>query len=723
MKRDTSVKRMQFKAFSRLTGLFLTWVLFCGMAQAEQMRTTLNFYGLPGMIDLPNATSMPDAELALTSSYFGGTLRNTLSFQLTPRLTGSFRYSRISKLDPTQVNNALFDRSFDLHYRFIDEGRIRPSFAVGLRDLAGTGIYSSEYIVASKTFTPRFRASAGIGWGRLAGRGSFTNPLGVLDKRFETRPAGFIGGGGQFSTNQWFRGPTSLFAGFEYQATDKLLITGEYSPDLYARETAAGTFTPKSGVNLGAKYRYSKALDIGAYYMYGSEVGFTLSYTLNPKRSPSGSGLDPAPNPVNVRPSRASDPGSWGTEWVTDTASLPVLRDNVKLALAQEGLELEALATTGTTAQVRFRNPTYGQTAQALGRAARALTRALPNSVETFVLLPLSQGVPTTATTIRRSDIETLEYAPDGSWQSFVRADTVDAGDLGRTTPIEGLYPRFNWGLGPYARPEFFDPDNPVLIDVGAKLTARYEPTPGLVFSGELRQKIAGNLDKSRLVRPYPVGAPPPVRTDNHRYNQHGDLTIESLTAEYFFRPGPNLYGRVSAGYLERMYGGVSAEILWKQPGNRLSLGLEVNYARKRDFDQHFGFQNYGLVTGHASAYYDFGNGFQGQLDVGRYLAGDWGATVALDREFDNGWKVGAFATFTDVSSAEFGEGSFDKGIRLTIPTSWTLGKPSRKTQTATIRPVQRDGGARLKVDNRLYDLVRGDSSPDLAGSWGRFWR
>jgi len=98
------------------------------------------------------------------------------------------------------------------------------------------------------------------------------------------------------------------------------------------------------------------------------------------------------------------------------------------------------------------------------------------------------------------------------------------------------------------------------------------------------------------------------------------------------------------------------------------------------------------------------------------------GATFTLDREFNNGFKVGAFATFTDVSSEEFGEGSFDKGIRFEIPLSWLTGKPSRATMKQTIRPVLRDGGARLMVRNRLYEYTRDDRSTKVAGQWGRYF-
>ena len=56
------------------------------------------------------------------------------------------------------------------------------------------------------------------------------------------------------------------------------------------------------------------------------------------------------------------------------------------------------------------------------------------------------------------------------------------------------------------------------------------------------------------------------------------------------------------------------------------------------------------------------------KFSFGEYLAGDEGATIDFSRSFENGTKFGVFATFTDVGSDEFGEGSFDKGIYFNIP-------------------------------------------------------
>jgi hypothetical protein len=157
---------------------------------------------------------------------------------------------------------------------------------------------------------------------------------------------------------------------------------------------------------------------------------------------------------------------------------------------------------------------------------------------------------------------------------------------------------------------------------------------------------------------------------------------------------------------------------------SRLAFGAELNYAQQRDFDMLFGFQDYNIVTGYLSAYYSFDNGVHAKIDAGRYLAGDWGATITMDRAFDNGWKIGAYVTMTDMSYAAFGEGSFDKGVIVTVPTDFFFGNASRRNLSAQLGSPNRDGGARLEIDDRLYDIVRdGHVAGPLGDTWGRVWR
>ncbi|EKE74331.1 hypothetical protein B30_01355 [Celeribacter baekdonensis B30] len=470
-------------------------------------------------------------------------------------------------------------------------------------------------------------------------------------------------------------------------------------------------FDHKTPFNASLSYGFKNGGEVSVYALHGSEIGIMGSIPITPQKPKFPSGIEEAPPTLMPRQTQAAL--SW------DANSVRQKDSSLSMALKDQGLTLEGITIEGDTATVRFVNGRYPAEAQALGRAARVLANQLPADITTFRLEAMANGVTTSRTTLRRSDLESLEYDLDGSWRSFARADFEDAAHS-EAAPIAGIYPKFNWRITPYLDPSLFDPDNPVRADFGVQAAASLEPARGLVFSAAVRQPVAGNLDTS--TRPS-NSVLPHVRTDSAEYAKQSDLEIKYLTAEYFFRPGKNLYGRATVGYLETMYGGVSGEVLWKPVNGPLALGAELNYVKKRDFDQMFGFQDYDIVTGHASAYYDFGRGYLGQLDVGRYLAGDYGATFSVDREFDNGFRVGAFFTLTDVSFEDFGEGSFDKGIRFSVPVDWLTGAATQGGYGTTIRPVVRDGGARLDVRNRLYDVVRNSHTNELEDRWGKFWR
>ena len=103
-------------------------------------------------------------------------------------------------------------------------------------------------------------------------------------------------------------------------------------------------------------------------------------------------------------------------------------------------------------------------------------------------------------------------------------------------------------------------------------------------------------------------------------------------------------------------------------------------------------------MTGLASIYYasPFHN-LDFALHTGKYLAKDIGSTLEVRRTFNNGWMVGVWATITDVSAEDFGEGSFDKGMYFSIPFSELLREGKRDSFRTGLRPVQRDGGQRLE--------------------------
>ncbi|MVO18510.1 YjbH domain-containing protein [Rhodobacteraceae bacterium CY05] len=681
---------------------------------------SLNFYGSPGLLDMPSAEMQPDGQFSVSYSWFGGQARYNLTFQALPWLSASFRYNGIQNLSTTSFST-YYDRGFDVRARLWREGRYRPEVTMGLQDFAGTGVYAAEYFVATKQFqapalgfggaTGKLKLSAGLGWGRLGSYGA----IGNIGTRSSFTPGST---GGTLSYDQWFRGDFAPFGGIEWQPNARWGFKLEYSSDAYVAETQdADVFVRKSQLNFGAEYQATPRTRLGAYYLYGSEVGVTAQIQLNPFH-PVRPMAVPAPLPIVPRSDWAKTEADWSHNWAQSAESSLTLRDQLAQQLEQDGLILESLEIDSTRAEVRFRNPRYRSDALAIGRTARVMSRMLPASVETFRMVPVRSGMGLSATEIRRSDLEMLEHDAHAADALVAVAGIGGAAPLPDAALVSpDLYPAFSTSVSPYSAPAYFDPDQPFRLDLGLDFKASYEPAPGWVLSAALRQRLWGNVKNGRASN----SKLPHVRTDQMEYAQYG-TTLENLFVSRYWQPDHNLYARATAGLFESMYGGVSAELLWKPVDSPLALGFEANYVVQRDFDQRFSFRDYKTFTGHASAYYELGGGYQMQLDAGRYLAGDYGGTLSLDRVFDNGWRVGGFVTLTDVSAEDFGEGSFDKGFRFDIPLDWMLGKPSRNSFGLTVRPVQRDGGQRVYVPGRLYGQIRDAHRASLIDQRARMW-
>ena len=171
------------------------------------------------------------------------------------------------------------------------------------------------------------------------------------------------------------------------------------------------------------------------------------------------------------------------------------------------------------------------------------------------------------------------------------------------------------------------------------------------------------------------------------------------------------------------MFAGVSGEVLWRPHDRSWAVGLDVNWVAQRAYRQRFSTLGYQVVTGHVSLYHDlpWWNLYT-VLRAGRYLAGDWGGTVEVGRRFDSGVEIGGFFTLTNVRFRDFGEGSFDKGIFVRIPLD-LFGPVTRARANLNVRPVQRDGGQRLAVDNPLWDVSRDGRADAFRAGFAGFSR
>lgn len=222
-----------------------------------------------------------------------------------------------------------------------------------------------------------------------------------------------------------------------------------------------------------------------------------------------------------------------------------------------------------------------------------------------------------------------------------------------------------------------------------------------LFFNTNLKYSIANNFDDLRFppVDTYPAQ----VRSDIKQYLKNMDkgILVGRAQLDYHLTPKKNHHLMITGGILEDMFSGYGLEYLYFKQNTNYAYGFEVFNVRKRDYDWGFGHLDYENLTYSANLYYrNYGSiPFDMKISAGEYLAGDLGSTIEFKRQFSNGVSFGVFATFTDVSTEQFGEGSFDKGIIFNIPIYGNL-------INYTWRPLTKDPGAKLIRRNTLHDLL-----------------
>jgi hypothetical protein len=239
-----------------------------------------------------------------------------------------------------------------------------------------------------------------------------------------------------------------------------------------------------------------------------------------------------------------------------------------------------------------------------------------------------------------------------------------------------------------------FDPDNPLRYWVLLGVNLFYDLPWGWGLRGSYGLNLYDEFDDLTRTSNSVLQS---VRTDQDKYLKGSKHGLDSL---YFSKRG-NLNAELNyemyAGYLEMMYAGVGFELLSYDPFDRLAYGFNYSYVQQRDFDRKLGLQEFNTDTYFVSGYWDTPfYDMNMAVHVGQYLAGDKGATIEVRRSFSSGWEVGAFATFTNVSAEDFGEGSFDKGLYFTVPWSNFIDHRLARRSSHKMRLIQRDGGQYL---------------------------
>ena len=265
-----------------------------------------------------------------------------------------------------------------------------------------------------------------------------------------------------------------------------------------------------------------------------------------------------------------------------------------------------------------------------------------------------------------------------------------------RTTKKISTNTRLNFRPFLASREEFFK--GALLVENDTEFVIR----ENLFFNTNLKYSLWDNLD-DLYIPPVDV-FPAQVRSDVKEYlnkMNDGGILIGRAQLDYHLTPTKNHHIMMSAGIFEDMFSGAGMEYLYFKPNTNYSFGIDVFKVRKRDYSWRFGHLDYENTMATANFNYrNYGTiPFDMRISAGEYLAGDVGYTIEFSRSFYNGVQFGAFATFTDVTTKQFGEGSFDKGVFFNIPIYGNL-------INYTWRPLTKDPGAKLNRMHTLHSLL-----------------
>ena len=618
---------------------------------------SFNNHGAIGLINIPSARFYNEESYGIT--FYDGTPDQKVTLTSSPYdwLEASFFYTNIQgrPYPGSGFTQDYKDKGFNFKVRIKEEGLL-PAIAIGVNDIGGTGLYGSEYIVGSYGIN-RTDFHFGIGWGQLAGGETIKNPLIYLSERFRNRTSIQSGandnfsGTGEFRAGDLFSGDrASIFYGISYVPNEHLILKIEKDPILTPGEI--DYIKRKSDITFGLDYKINKNFTIGLSSERDSYYSLRFNYKYNSFSSKARKIYVPAKTKED------------------DDNNKKLIRN-----LRENGIGVNKILETSDAIGIeltQFIHPNLDVIEEIISQAS--IDAGIDKEVKT---------------NLKIVDLDVIDEIDE----SFVR----DANVTYERKKKSNFYSNNNISFRPFlaSREEFFK--GAILLENNSEYVLR----DNFIFSSNLKYSIYDNFDDFNI-QPRDT-YPAQVRSDVKDYlkNFSERIIIGRAQIDYFFTPKKNNHIMFTAGILEEMFSGAGFEYLYFNPENNYALGFEVFDVIKRDYDLRFGNLDYRNVTGSVNFYYRNYNliPFDMEISYGEYLAGDEGITLDISRSFPNGTKYGVFASFTDVSSEQFGEGSFDKGIYFNIPIFGNF-------INYTWRPLTKDPGAKLIRQNTLYDLL-----------------
>jgi hypothetical protein len=619
-------------------------------------------WGGTGLMEIPTARVLPDGTVrfgvgqALPFRWYTAGMGIFPGLELTGRLTEITNIS--SGLGPAYGANK--DKAFDLKYQVIPESKWLPAIALGLNDFFGTQQFEAKYIAVSRQIFP-FDFSLGYGTDRL-------------------------------------KGP---FGGIELSLHPKLSLMAEYNPIKYENDKSSVRGVPEgadSPVNVGLRFKPYPGIHLDLSYQRGQEVGMMVYFQGDIGKPILPQRANPPPLvPVDRRPFR--------------DRNMKEMVSKIHEAIHQAGFAEVSVYTDGENLTAEFENTLYLHDQKAAGRVLRILLLYSPSDTKKLEVVIKRNRIPILEVSVSPDHLEKYLAGeiPEDVFGRLVNvriAGEPEQKDRIKAVQSDNPALLYGWGVKPEFTPYLNDPSGFYKARYGAQPWATLNLWKDAQLYAKLEVPFYSDISSSN------VTVPDAVRSDSWKY-LGSDILFDRIELDQIVRLSDSTFGRLSLGYLEFMYAGVGGEVLRFFGNGNLALGLESDWARKREPGSSFGLLDFDVYDLLADAYiYVPPLGITLLAQYGRFLAGDVGWLFTLSRQYDTGVTIGGWYSFTDTSGlTDYNRDYHEKGVFITLPFRIFLTKDSPQKYTYAIAPWSRDVAARVYHWQTIYGLA-GDLMP-----------
>tara|TARA_Y100001935_G_scaffold167615_1_gene138091 strand:+ start:25106 stop:27091 length:1986 start_codon:yes stop_codon:yes gene_type:complete len=637
--------------------------LFIGIINS--LSASINTHGQVGYISSPSAygfdeamfyvglsRDVPDRKLAISASPFSWFDASLFYADITNKEYGN------------GFMQSYKDKGFSIKFN-TPETIFNHKWAIGLNDIAGTGYYSSEYIVASNRIN-NFEYTFGIEW-KETNRGiKLNNPLIGIDESFRNRSGSDSNTGGDFSFGNYFSGEdvSLIFAG-SYALSRNLSILFELdnqSSDLYKIPEIRQPF------NVALQKRYKNNTFFKTSIIRGNELHFQAGYLFDFNKFKSS-------QPLSVK---------------EDISSINDLR---KTLLANK-ISLRAVSSSKKNLYIDVAQNTFADQKIVYKNVFQNLqTSDIASDKEALIISQYYLGMKVNEKSFRISE----PYNPN-------KIGEIKNEQKENKYVFTTKYPIIFNSFGPKLRSFFGSREafyhGAILLELDNEIVFH----ENLVLLSNFKYPLISNFENLYIP---PVNTyPNQVRSDIKDYLKTigKKFSLGRFELNYFTSLNKSHFFRISAGIFEEMFGGYGLEYLNYNEGSIFSWGLEFFQVKKRDYDLKLDFKKYGNSLFRINTQIiEPKTNIKFKLSFGEYLAGDNGYTFDISRKFKNGVEYGIFWSQTDVSKSQYGEGSFDKGVRVKIP--FSLFNQSALS-TYEYHPLTKDPAALLIKSIDLQDAI-----------------